>query len=300
MRQTSSILYIAVDALIPERGKAVAGFDEFTAALDHEGIPAVWLTSRSRLQFDEPRRKLGHAHPFIAEGGCGVYLPEGYFHLRPDSAGARTGKASTLRLGRFTCIPSAEPLPAAVDGLEALSQETGVSIVALRSLSLRELAQNTGLPGREAELARQRDFDELFFFAGASDAEVEQFLAEGRKRRMEFRQHGVLWSAAIGASIQRCVAALTKLYDRSLRYHAHSVAIATADSASGLFPFCDRSILLTDHEQEHAASEPLTNDEKDNAEAKRTQRFRRASRRQIPLLAPEVWEQVLESVAPKS
>lgn len=300
MRQTSSILYIAVDALIPERGKAVAGFDEFTAALDHEGIPAVWLTSRSRLQFDEPRRKLGHAHPFIAEGGCGVYLPEGYFHLRPDSAGARTGKASTLRLGRFTCIPSAEPLPAAVDALEALSQETGVPIVALRSLSLRELAQNTGLPGREAELARQRDFDELFFFAGASDAEVEQFLAEGRKRRMEFRQHGVLWSAAIGASIQGCVAALTKLYDRALRYHAHSMAIATADSASGLFPFCDRSILLTDHEQEHDASEPLTNEEKDNAEAKRTQRFRRASRRQIPLLAPEVWEQVLESVAPKS
>ena len=297
MRQTSSVLYIAVDALIPERGKSVAGFDEFTASLDHKGIPAVWLTSRSRMQFDEPRRKLGHAHPFIAEGGCGVYLPEDYFHLRPDAASARTGKASTLRLGRFTCIPSAETLPAAAEALEELSEEIDVPIVTLRSLSLRELAQNTGLPAREAELARQRDFDELFFFAGASDAQIERFLAEGRKRKMEFRQHGVLWSAAIGASVQRCVGALTKLYDRALRYHAHSLALATADSSPSLFPFCDRSILLTDHEHENDASEPIMNEEMDNAEAQRTQRSRRTNGREIPLQVPEVWEQVLESVA---
>ncbi|HKW64984.1 MAG TPA: hypothetical protein VJN89_20680 [Candidatus Acidoferrum sp.] len=287
MRQTSSVLYIAVDTLLPERGKSIAGFDEFTAALDHRGIPAVWLTSRSRMQFDEPRRKLGHVHPFIAEDGCGVYLPEDYFHLRPDSAGPRRGKASTLRLGRFTCIPSAEALPAAADAVEALSRETGVPIVALRSLSLRELAQNTGLPVREAELARQRDFDEMFFFAGASDTQVKEFLAEGRKRRVEFRQHGVLWSAAVGASVQGCVGALTKLYDRALRYHAHSVAIATVDPAPSLLPFCDRGILLTDGNSENDATGSSGNE-----------RLRGRVRR-IPLAAPEVWEQVLESILAK-
>lgn len=283
MRQTSSVLYIPVDSLLPERGKSVAGFDEFTAALDHEGIPAVWLTSRSRLQFDEPRRKLGHAHPFIAEDGCGVYLPEDYFHLRPDSAGSRAGKASTLRLGRFTCIPFAEPLPAAADALEALSQETGVPLVTLRSLSVRELAQNTGLPARDAELARQRDFDDLFFFAGASDGQVKQFLAEGRKRRMEFRQHGVLWSAAMAASVQDCVGALTKLYDRALRYHAHSVAIATVDLAPSLLPFCDRSILLTDDDTEPSRG------------GRAPDRVRR-----IPLRVPEAWKQVLESIVSRT
>jgi predicted mannosyl-3-phosphoglycerate phosphatase (HAD superfamily) len=291
VRQTSCVLYIAVDALTPEHGKAIAGFDEFTAALDHEGIPAVWLTSRSRPQFDEPRRKLGHAHPFIAEDGCGVYLPEDYFHLRPDSAGPRSAKASTLRLGRFTCIPAAEPLPAAADALEALSEETGVPIVTLRSLSLRELAQNTGLPAREAELARQRDFDELFFFAGASDSQVDRFLAEGGKRRIEFRQHGVLWSAAIGASIQRCVAALSKLYDRALRYHAPAVGMATADFAQRLLPCCDRSILLTDGGPK----------QDDTASSITSMKGRMRGRsREIPLAAPELWERVLESVVPKS
>jgi predicted mannosyl-3-phosphoglycerate phosphatase (HAD superfamily) len=255
LRQTSNVLYIAVDSLIPLRGNSLHGLDEFTATLDHEAIPAVWLTSRSRLQFDDARRKHGHTQPFIAEDGCAVYLPEGYFHLTPVSDASRNKKAATVRLGRFTCIPIAEALPAASEALQTLSQDTGVPVVTLRSLSPRELMQNTGLPQREAELARQRDFDDIFFFAGASDKEVESFLAEGRNRNLQFRQHGVLWSAAIGASVQRCIRELAKLYDRALRYHAHTLGIATPDLAAGLFPCCERSILLTDRKVVKASDE---------------------------------------------
>jgi predicted mannosyl-3-phosphoglycerate phosphatase (HAD superfamily) len=283
LRQTSSVLYIAVDSLIPVRGKSLPGLDEFTAALEHAGIPAVWLTSRSRLQFDEPRRKIGHVHPFIAEGGCAIYLPEDYFHLRPDSATTRARGATTMRLGRFTCIPIAEPLPAAAETLEALSEETGVPIVTLRSLSPRELAQNTGLTSREAELARQRDFDDIFFFAGSSDEEMKMFLAEGASRKLGFRQQGVLWSASVGASTHRCIRELSKLYDRALRYHAHSVGIATTELAPSLFPYCERTILLADGK---------CSTSRDNE--------RESSRgRQIPLRSPDVWEQLLEAVSAK-
>jgi predicted mannosyl-3-phosphoglycerate phosphatase (HAD superfamily) len=283
LRQTSSILFIAVDSLIPIRGKSVPGLDEFTATLDHEGIPAVWLTSRSRLQFDEPRRKLGHTHPFIAEDGCAVYLPEDYFHLRPESVAAREQKASTMRLGRFTCIPVAEVLPAAAEALETLFEDTGVRVVTLRSLSPRELVQNTNLPQREAELSRQRDFDATFFFAGVSDEDVERFLTEGRKRKLQFRQHGVLWSIAIGASVQRCIHELSKLYDRALRYHAHPVAIATEDQAPGLFPFCERTILLTESTEGNSPNQSETP---------------RALR--LSLRAPDTWERVFAAISTKN
>ena len=283
MRQTSNVLYIAVDTLIPLRKNSLHGLDEFTATLDHEAIPAVWLTSRSRLQFDEARRKHGHTQPFIAEDGCAVYLPEGYFHLTPVSDASRTRKASTVRLGRFTCVPVAEALPAAADALQTLSQDTGVPVVTLRSLSPRELAQNTGLPQREAELARQRDFDEIFFFAGVSDEEVAAFLAEGRNRNLQFRQHGVLWSAAIGASVQRCIRELAKLYDRALRYHAHTLAIATPDLAAGLFPYCERAILLTDRDAGEGSPEQA---ETPNA-------------RHLLLHAPDLWESLLAAVSAK-
>lgn len=283
MRQTSTVLYIVVDSLIPPRGKIISGFDEFTAALDHAGVPSVWLSSRSRHQLDEPRRRLGHAHPFIAEDGCGIYLPEDYFHLRPASPASHTRQAVTVRLGRFTCVPVAERLPAASLALETLSAATQVPIVTLRSLSLRELVQNTGFPQREAQVFRQRDFEELFFFAGASEQEIRRFLSEGRTRGVDFRQRGVLWSAAIGASTKRCITELSKLYDRALRCHIHSVGVATPDLASGVFPSCSRCILLADRGSEgstNAAATPLPT-------------------RQIPLHAAGVWNILLEIIAGK-
>ena len=284
MRQTSSVLFIAVDSLIPIRGKSIPGLDEFTAALDHQGIPAVWLTSRSRLQFDEPRRKLGHGHPFIAEDGCAAYLPEDYFHLRPESNLSKSQKAATVRLGRFTCIPVAQALPAAADALETLSADTGVPVVTLRSLSLRELVQNTGLPEREAELVRQRDFDQVFFLAGVSDLDVQRFLAEGRNRNLQLRQHGVFWSAAIGASTQRCVRDLSKLYDRALRQHAHVVGIATEDLSPSLFPYCERTILLSNRAKDSDSAEHAPN----------------PRARRMELRTPDIWERVLGAISTRN
>jgi len=273
LRQTPCVLYVAVDSLIPARGKSVAGLDEFTAALDHAGIPAVWVTNRSRLEFDSARRKHAHTHPFIAEGGSGVYLPEGYFHVR---------EGKTIRLGRFTCIPLAEELPVASNALEALSAETNVPVVTLQSLSPRELVQNTGLPQREAELIRQRDFDELFFFAGASEGDIQRFVSAAREQKYELRQHGVMWSIARGASLKRSIQVLTKLYDRVLRHHAAVVGIAGEEDAPELFAACDRSILLTRSEKEIATENPG------------------ARTKQFALRNPDTWEQILESVTSKS
>jgi len=300
LRQTASILYMAVDSLIPARGRSVAGLDEFTAALDHAGIPAVWITGRSRLQFDDARRRLGHTHPFITEDGCVVCMPEGYFHLTPEGVAPRprAGATTTVRLGRFTCIPVAEGLPAAAEALEALSEETGVPVVTLRSLSPRELVQNSGLALREAELARQRDFDEVFFFAGASEGDIQRFQAEAVERKLLLRQHGVLWSLAIGASLQRCIRDLARLYDRALRYHAHTVGVATPAEAGGLFPHCERTILLTDGKSEESTSVEPNLDE-GTAEEELKELRAGARERRFALHDAETWERVLESVSSK-
>ncbi len=287
MHQTSFVLYIAIDDLIPAHGKTIAGLDEFTAALDHRGIPSVLLTSRTRLQLDDPRRKLAHTHPFIAEDGCGVFLPEDYFHLRPHASHAQPRGTATVRLGRFTCLPIAEKQPAAAEALETLAGETGASVVPLRSLPPRELAQNTNLPLREAELAKQRDFDELFFFAGASDQDIENFQAAAHDRKIQLRQRGVLWSLAIGASVRRCVSELSKLYDRALRSHARSIGIATPGQEADLFAACDRAILLTDRTEDPQDSSP----DEPSAHAHRVI--------ELPLQADDTWEQVLDNLSPR-
>jgi mannosyl-3-phosphoglycerate phosphatase len=274
LHQTSTVVFCAIDALLPVRGKTQGGFEEFSVALEHAAVPVVWVTNRSRAQMDDPIRKLGHRHPFIGEGGCAAYLPEGYFHLRVEK---------TVRLGRFTCIPTAEQQPAARNALEELSEETGVAVVPLRSLSLHELAHNLGLPAREAELARQRDFDEFFFFAGASETDIAGFHAEASRRKLLLRRRGVLWSLAAGANLGRCVRELTKLYQRALRLRQSSVGIATAEEPEDLLAACDRSLVLT--EQSSA------NDSQTRLHGRRT--------KEIPLSDPEVWERVISELTVK-
>jgi mannosyl-3-phosphoglycerate phosphatase len=276
--QTPAIVYCDVDNLVPVRGKMAPGFDEFSAALEHAAIPLVWITSRTRLQIDDARRKLSHNHPFIAEGGCGAYLPEGYFHLRP---------AKTVRLGRFTCLPVAESQPAAAEALEELSVNTGVAVVPLTSLTPRELAQNSGLPAQQADLLRHRDFDELFFFAGAGDAEVQRFAAEVANRHWQLRQRGALWSLAIGASLKQCVRELSKLYTRALRSHPKVVGIAVEDGPPELLGACDRGFVLVDR----------TIAEQDSS----TGRDRwPPGFREIPLDSPNNWERIVEALSGKS
>jgi len=275
LRQTPAIVFCAIDSIVPVRGNSSGGFEEFGAQLDHVGLPAVWVTARCRAQMDEPRRKFGHQHPFIGEDGCGVFLPEDYFHLRP---------AKTVRMGRYTCIPVAETQPAASEALESLSEDTGVSVVSLRSLAPRELEQNTGLPPRDAELARQRDFDELFFFAGATQADVERFVAEARLRNVVLRQHGVLWSLAIGANLSQCIRDLSKLYDRALRSHPTVVGIATPAEADGFLSACDRGLLLAKQAELDSFSEAA----------------RGSKNRVLPLNSPDIWDLVLAGVTSRA
>jgi len=279
LRSSTTVVFCAIDNLISLTGKPLTGFPQFLDSLAESSVPCVWVTSRTRSQLDATLRKLGQSEPFIAEGGSGVYLPEDYFHLRP---------ATTTRLGRFTCIPVASPQPAAAEALDLLAEETGISVVPLRALSPRELSQNTGLPQREAELLRLRDFDELFFFAGASDADIARFQDEAARKKLALRLRGVFWALAVGASLATCARELCKLYDRSLRAHAFNVGIATSEEASELFPACEHAILLSDRAAAtDSASHQLPQPSKPAA---------RPTPKTFPLSSPNTWELVLDAI----
>lgn len=264
---TSTVVYLAVDELLSPRGRPLHGFESLCYAIAESNIPCVWLTRRSRIEVDGLRRKLGHEGPFIAEDGCGVYLPEGYFHLKPSKP--------TVRLGRFTCIPIAVQQPAAREALAGLAEEMGMAVVPLRSLSPREIAQNTGLPQGEAELLQHRDFDELFFFAGATDAEIERFATRAGQQGAAVRAHGALRSLAKGASVRAGIRELSALYERALRRRPLNVGVAPA-SIKEAVESCERQILLDSTPPAAAAKQAGS-----------------VHAIHLPLEDPAVWERVL-------
>jgi mannosyl-3-phosphoglycerate phosphatase len=272
LRPSNAVVYCAIDDLISVQAKDLTHFASFLESLSEAGIPCVWSSSRTRIQLDAAIRKFGHGHPFLAEDGCGAYIPEDYFHLKPSSR--------TMRLGRFTCIPVATLLPAASGELEDVAEETGIEVVPLSALSPRELSQNTGLPQKEAELLRQRDFDELFFFAGASDADIQTFTEAAAKKKAAVRRGEIFWSLSVGADVRKCVRELSALFERSMRNRPFNVAMGTSDNARELFAACDRAILLKDRpEVEHAESG-----------SKKRQAL------ELELFSPDVWERVLEAI----
>ncbi len=271
-RSPTAVVYCTIDELISNLARPVDGFFEFLAALQETNIPCVWVTSRNRMQLDTAIRKVGESSPFIAEGGCGAYLPEDYFHLKPSKS---------TRFARFTCVPAAAMQPAASNELELLAEETHTEVVPLRSLTPRELSQNVGLPQREAELIRQRDFDEYFFFAGASEAEIEEFRAEAARRKLQVRPRGILWSLAVGADLAACVRELTGLYERSFRARPFNIALATSsEDTATLFGTCNRNIYLS----ERSARDP------------ELARPTGPTPLVLSLSAPDVWDTALEAI----
>jgi mannosyl-3-phosphoglycerate phosphatase len=271
LRSSNTVVFCAIDDLIPLPGKALSGFPEFLESLSESGIPCVWVTSRSRHQLDSALRRLGHGEPFIAEDGSGVYMSEDYFHLKPQH---------TVRLGRFIAIPVAKPQPAAAEALDLLAEQSGVTVVPLSSLSPRELIQNTGLPRNEADFIRQRDFDELFFFAGASEKDIQRFLRQAAHLKFLVRPRGSLWSLAVDASLTSCIRELRKLYDRAFHRPAFLVGMATAPQHKQLFPSCDRSVLFTDGPSTVTVGKPDS----------------RQSPKSLPLFQRDSWEEALEAI----
>jgi predicted mannosyl-3-phosphoglycerate phosphatase (HAD superfamily) len=295
IRRTQTV-FVTLDAFLSPRAAVLHHFEEFLAGLEEVEFPCISVTGMTRAQLAEPRRRLGSGHPFIGESGCGVYLPEDYFHLKAPNS---------IRLGRFTCIPVAKPQPAAADALEELSGDLGVAAVSLRSLSLRELSQNTGLPTSEAEQIRMRDFDELFFFAGATGEDIARFAAEAKVRGLTLQKSGAFWSLSCGGDLTKCIRELGGMYDRALRYHALRVGVGveSADGTSSeltlksLAAGCDRTIVLHEKAEDAGEHEQLE-DENDAAEegSELAEQSGRGRKPYFYLKAPGIWDEVLDAI----
>ena len=127
--------------------------------------------------------------PRVAEA-CS--FPTGYFLLALEGAS---------RVARYFCVPFGQPYAAATEALAEIAAEARASVVGYSQMSARELAQNTGESLREAELSRDREFSERFFFAGEVAATARRF-AEVAKQRG--------WDAIPGEPFGSCALETTR------------------------------------------------------------------------------------------
>lgn len=128
-------------------------------ALERRNIPVIVASSRTRAELEELRQTLDLDHPFICEDGAAVFVPIDYFpaSILDESWSRRDGYAY-----REMGFPYAHLRRV----LKDVRAELQADIVGFGDWTENELASTLGVSLEAAHLARQREYSEIFAYAG--------------------------------------------------------------------------------------------------------------------------------------
>jgi mannosyl-3-phosphoglycerate phosphatase len=121
--------------------------------LEHQQLPLVFSSSRTRAEIELIQQELGINHPFVAEGGAAVFLPRGYFAFRA---------AESVQVSGYDMIQFGRPYSEVVAVLHHSAGRLGVSVLGFSEMSVAEVALDYEVPMLQARLAKLRDYSELF------------------------------------------------------------------------------------------------------------------------------------------
>lgn len=203
--------------------------------IERRNVPLVLSTCGTRAQLEALRRKIGHAHPFITEGGGGLFFPDGYFALRLEGA---------TRAARYLCVPFGHSSQEASAAAEEIARQAGAEIVRYAEMSAREIARNTGMTERDAQASREREFSERFFFAGNADLAKQSFETIAAEQTWQIRRSDPFWELCSGNNEGKAVRYLMKLYRQALRSRIRSVGIGASFDDLSLLAACDQAFVL--------------------------------------------------------
>ena len=126
-------------------------------------IPLIVCSSKTRAEIECYRKKLDNKHPFISENGGGIFIPKGYFNSELLISNCEFSEEEDYQIIGLGAKYSA--LRKAIKEL----REEGFNVRGFGDMSIREIADITGLSFNEARMAKKRDFDEPFIYSGEID-----------------------------------------------------------------------------------------------------------------------------------
>ena len=98
-----------------------------------------------------------------------------------------------MRYGRYFCVPFARSHSETATAVQEIAGEADADVVAFSQMSPREIARNTGRSTQDAEQYRQREFSEIFFFAGETGRSAARFTQIAREKGWEAIRGEPFW-----------------------------------------------------------------------------------------------------------
>ncbi len=203
--------------------------------LSEKKIPLIICSSKTRKEIEHYRKLLDNRHPFITENGGGIFVPAGYFRhdlKNPGMAWTREGIYEVISLGTRYHL-----LRGAVHELRS----DGFDVKGFGDMTAGEVAEATGLALEEAEMAKERDFDEPFLFGGR-EAEIKA-LEEAVRKKGLYLTMGRFFHILGNSDKGKAVAILSELYAREYG-GVLTVGLGDSPNDAPMLEFVDYPVLV--------------------------------------------------------
>jgi mannosyl-3-phosphoglycerate phosphatase len=193
-------------------------------------IPLILVSSKTRAEIEDLRKRLSLEDPFIAENGGGVFFP-GTFSLPEDQDYRQVRGYKLVLTGR----PIDEVLSKAVF-LKREYEYTGFS-----EMTARAIAAETGLSLREAGFAARREFDEPIVLKNPSHREM--FCKKANDLGLECVAGGRFIHLFIGGNKGKAVQIVLGVYTR-LCGGVFSIGLGDSPNDFPMLDAVDKPVLM--------------------------------------------------------
>jgi mannosyl-3-phosphoglycerate phosphatase len=111
-------------------------------------VPLIFCTSKTRVEIEFWREKIGNVDPFISENGGGIFIPKNYFSFEFPY---------DIKHKNYFVIKLGTEYNKLVEILDLLKQK--YEIISFSDMAIEEVAKDANLELLQAKLAKKREFD---------------------------------------------------------------------------------------------------------------------------------------------
>lgn len=170
--------------------------------LQVKGIPIIFCSAKTRSEQEVYREELGIKDPFIVENGGAIFIHKDYF---------RFSFSYDKVIQDYLVIELGIPYQEVRQRLEGVVRESDCYIRGFGDMSVEEVAKETGLNLKFAELAKQREYGETIMIEGSRKG-VELALNRLKKAGLNYTFGGRFYEIMGGNDKGKAVKILLELF----------------------------------------------------------------------------------------
>jgi mannosyl-3-phosphoglycerate phosphatase len=170
------------------------------------GVEIVPCSSKTRVEIEVYRKRLGLETPFIVENGSAIFIGRGYFNFPYDYR--RT-------IGKYRVIELGIAYEEVRRKLDTIRQECNLSFRGFGDMDDAQVAALTGLDMASARRARRREYSETLEISG-SEKDIKQILDKIKDAGLNWSRGSRLYSVAGVSDKGIAVKILAGLYKKKM------------------------------------------------------------------------------------